>query len=90
MLDLYRAGQLKLDELVTREYTLEEINEGYADMHAGCESARADPVLKRLPMSLITIAVILAAPLGIPAGVSAAHHAADRWRSFARWRRRIR
>jgi len=35
MLDLYRAGQLKLDELVTREYTLEEINQGYADMHAG-------------------------------------------------------
>ncbi|OBJ79321.1 alcohol dehydrogenase [Mycobacterium gordonae] len=35
MLDLYRAGRLKLDELVTREYTLEEINEGYADMHAG-------------------------------------------------------
>ena len=35
MLELYRAGQLKLDELVTREYTLEEVNEGYADMHAG-------------------------------------------------------
>ena len=35
MLDLYRAGQLKLDELVTREYTLEEINQGYADMHEG-------------------------------------------------------
>ena len=35
MLDLYRAGQLKLDELITREYTLEEVNEGYADMHAG-------------------------------------------------------
>lgn len=35
MCDLYQTGQLKLDELVTREYTLEEINEGYADMHAG-------------------------------------------------------
>ncbi|OCB22564.1 alcohol dehydrogenase [Mycobacterium malmoense] len=35
MLDLYRAGRLKLDELVTREYTLEEINTGYADLHAG-------------------------------------------------------
>ena len=35
MLDLYQTGQLKLDELVTREYTLEEINEGYADMHEG-------------------------------------------------------
>ncbi|MBI2703610.1 MAG: NDMA-dependent alcohol dehydrogenase [Mycobacterium sp.] len=35
MLDLYRCGRLKLDELITREYALEEINEGYADMHAG-------------------------------------------------------
>ena len=35
MLELYHAGQLKLDELVTREYTLDEINEGYADMHSG-------------------------------------------------------
>ncbi len=35
MLDLYDAGQLKLDELVTREYTLDDINEGYADLHAG-------------------------------------------------------
>jgi S-(hydroxymethyl)glutathione dehydrogenase/alcohol dehydrogenase len=35
MLDLYRTGQLKLDELITREYTLDDINQGYADMHAG-------------------------------------------------------
>jgi NDMA-dependent alcohol dehydrogenase len=35
LLALYQAGQLKLDELVTRTYKLEEINEGYADMHAG-------------------------------------------------------
>ena len=35
LLDLHSAGQLKLDELVTREYTLDEINQGYADMHAG-------------------------------------------------------
>jgi S-(hydroxymethyl)glutathione dehydrogenase/alcohol dehydrogenase len=34
MLDLYRAGQLRLDELITREYTLDDINHGYADMHA--------------------------------------------------------
>jgi Zn-dependent alcohol dehydrogenase len=26
---------LKLDELVTRTYTLDEINQGYEDMHAG-------------------------------------------------------
>ena len=35
LLDLYRAGQLKLDELVTRTYTLDQINDGYADLHAG-------------------------------------------------------
>ena len=35
MLDLYRSGKLKLDELVTRTYTLDTVNEGYADMHAG-------------------------------------------------------
>ncbi|MGW4823935.1 NDMA-dependent alcohol dehydrogenase [Streptomyces sp. NPDC004227] len=35
LLDLYRQGHLKLDELITRTYTLDQINEGYADMHAG-------------------------------------------------------
>ena len=28
---LYREGQLKLDELITKRYTLDEINEGYQD-----------------------------------------------------------
>jgi S-(hydroxymethyl)glutathione dehydrogenase / alcohol dehydrogenase len=35
LLDLYRKGDLLLDELVTRTYTLDQINEGYADMAAG-------------------------------------------------------
>lgn len=35
LLSLYRQGQLKLDELVTRTYRLSEINEGYQDMRAG-------------------------------------------------------
>jgi S-(hydroxymethyl)glutathione dehydrogenase/alcohol dehydrogenase len=35
MLELYNNGQLKLDELITREYTLEEINQGYEDMRNG-------------------------------------------------------
>ena len=35
LLGLYREGQLKLDELITRTYTLEDINQGYADMNAG-------------------------------------------------------
>ncbi|MEM7273584.1 MAG: NDMA-dependent alcohol dehydrogenase [Actinomycetota bacterium] len=35
MLAMYQNGQLKLDELVTKEYTLDEINEGYTDMREG-------------------------------------------------------
>jgi len=34
-LEMYNLGQLKLDELVTREYTLDQINEGYQDMLDG-------------------------------------------------------
>ena len=32
---MYQNGQLKLDELITTTYKLDDINEGYADMHAG-------------------------------------------------------
>ncbi len=35
MLDLYRAGQVKLDELVTNTYRLEQINQGYQDLLDG-------------------------------------------------------
>ena len=35
LLGLYRQGTLKLDELVTRRYRLDDINQGYEDMHAG-------------------------------------------------------
>jgi S-(hydroxymethyl)glutathione dehydrogenase/alcohol dehydrogenase len=35
LLGLYKDGKLKLDELITRRYSLDEINEAYADMHAG-------------------------------------------------------
>jgi Zn-dependent alcohol dehydrogenase len=35
LLDLYRSGILKLDELITTEYSLDEINQGYEDMHSG-------------------------------------------------------
>jgi alcohol dehydrogenase (nicotinoprotein) len=35
LLDLYRGGQLKLDEIITRRYALEEVNDGYRDMLAG-------------------------------------------------------
>jgi S-(hydroxymethyl)glutathione dehydrogenase/alcohol dehydrogenase len=35
LLTMYEHGQLKLDELVSRTYTLDDINVGYEDMHAG-------------------------------------------------------
>ncbi|HEY0752410.1 MAG TPA: Zn-dependent alcohol dehydrogenase [Ktedonobacteraceae bacterium] len=35
MLKMYETGKLKLDELVTQTYTLDQINEAYADMIAG-------------------------------------------------------
>jgi NDMA-dependent alcohol dehydrogenase len=35
LLSMYREGQLKLDELVTNTYSLEQINDGYRDMRDG-------------------------------------------------------
>jgi len=32
---MYRAGRLKLDELITTTYRLDEVNQAYDDMHAG-------------------------------------------------------
>ena len=32
---MYQNGQLKLDELITNTYALDDINKGYADMHSG-------------------------------------------------------
>ena len=35
LVGLYQAGKLKLDELVTRQYSLDQINEGYQDLLDG-------------------------------------------------------
>ncbi len=35
ILELYRLGKLRLDEMVTRRYRLEQINDGYRDMLEG-------------------------------------------------------
>jgi NDMA-dependent alcohol dehydrogenase len=35
LLNLYMDGKLKLDEMVTKTYTLDEINQGYQDMRDG-------------------------------------------------------
>ncbi len=40
LLGLYREGQLKLDELITRRYPLEQINDGYQAMRDGDEHPR--------------------------------------------------
>jgi S-(hydroxymethyl)glutathione dehydrogenase/alcohol dehydrogenase len=34
-IQMYRTGQLKVDELITNTYALDEIGRGYEDMHAG-------------------------------------------------------
>ncbi|MGH8966619.1 MAG: alcohol dehydrogenase, partial [Actinomycetes bacterium] len=31
----YQAGQIKLDELITETYTLDEVNQGYRDLLDG-------------------------------------------------------
>jgi NDMA-dependent alcohol dehydrogenase len=35
LLNLYTAGRLKLDELITKRYALDDINQAYADMRSG-------------------------------------------------------
>jgi S-(hydroxymethyl)glutathione dehydrogenase/alcohol dehydrogenase len=35
LLELYRLGHLKIDELVTKEYTLDQVQQGYDDLEAG-------------------------------------------------------
>jgi alcohol dehydrogenase (nicotinoprotein) len=35
ILSLYQAGDIKLDEIITRTYTLEQVNEGYEDLLEG-------------------------------------------------------
>lgn len=40
LIDLYRAGRLKLDELLTRRYPFDQINEAYAALERG-ETARS-------------------------------------------------
>ncbi|GHF35689.1 S-(hydroxymethyl)glutathione dehydrogenase/alcohol dehydrogenase [Amycolatopsis bartoniae] len=35
LIELYRSGLLKLDEMITTRYSLDQINEGYQAMHSG-------------------------------------------------------
>ena len=35
LIDLYSRGMLKLDELITARYRLDQVAQGYDDLHAG-------------------------------------------------------
>jgi S-(hydroxymethyl)glutathione dehydrogenase/alcohol dehydrogenase len=35
LVEMWRSGALKLSEMVSNTYGLDDINQGYADMHAG-------------------------------------------------------
>ena len=35
LLRLYEAGMLEVDDLITQEYTIDQIQDGYDDLHAG-------------------------------------------------------
>lgn len=35
LLSMYQAGRLNLDDMVTRRYSLDQINDGYRDMLEG-------------------------------------------------------
>jgi S-(hydroxymethyl)glutathione dehydrogenase/alcohol dehydrogenase len=35
LLGMYQGGRLKLDELITKRYTLDEVNQGYTDLLEG-------------------------------------------------------
>ncbi len=35
LVEIWKAGQLELEEMLTRSYGLDGVNQGYADTHAG-------------------------------------------------------
>ncbi len=43
-MNLYRDGELLLDELVTRTYSLAQVNEVYDDMRQHPDHPRTDPL----------------------------------------------
>ena len=44
LLSMYKAGKLNIDDMITRQYKLEQINEGYQDMLDGKQHSRRDPL----------------------------------------------
>ena len=52
ILGLYQSGDIKLDEIITRTYTLDQVNEGYDDLLSGQERPR-----RRRPLAQLTRSV---------------------------------
>lgn len=61
LLGLWQAGQLRLEEMITRSYGLDDINQGYADMHAGL-NMRGVLSFEKAPASTSTTPAIEAVP----------------------------
>ena len=53
MLSLYLAGRLKLEELITRRYSIDEAPQAFADLQAGQERARRDRFLRMAERILV-------------------------------------
>ena len=77
LLSLYRNGILKLDELITRRYSLDQLNDGYADMYtpAGTSaesstSTSSEPVRSGVACELLTCTQLSPQRRGQPSGTS--------------------
>ena len=50
LLSMYKAGKLNLDDMVTRQYKLEQINDGYTGHAGGPQHPRHHPLHRRRPV----------------------------------------
>ena len=55
LLSMYKAGKLNLDDMITRQYKLEQINDGYQDMLDGKQHPRRHPLHRRRPVEPISM-----------------------------------
>ena len=51
LLSMYKAGRLNLDDMVTRQYKLEQINDGYTGHAGGPQHPRRHPLHRRRPVT---------------------------------------
>ena len=55
LLSMYKAGKLNLDDMITRQYKLEQINEGYQDMLEGKNIRGVIRYTRRRPVGTISM-----------------------------------